>query len=299
MSTPSQEETMTSFQQAQRYFDAWNAQDATAIVATFAPSGTYVDPTTPGPLRGEAIGQYAAGLWSAFPDLSFELVSAAPCGDGVVAAQWVMRGTNHGSMFGLPPTGKQVELPGADFIVVEDAGLRSVTGYFDSGLLPRQLGLNIVVQPHQVGPFTFGTSNAVQSGKPAVPGAISFTSLVLREPSEGDFVRTYSRQIAPEMLAMQGFISYLGIGVGDRMLTVSTWETPEDPKQLLNGGTHKDSIRHFFGEGYYRGGVTSVWQPVRYSFNARCDACGKMHHQREPITSCACGAPLSVPANIW
>jgi hypothetical protein len=33
----------------QRYFDAWNAHDAAGIVATFADSGTYADPTTPGP----------------------------------------------------------------------------------------------------------------------------------------------------------------------------------------------------------------------------------------------------------
>jgi hypothetical protein len=47
----------------QRYFDAWNAHDAVAIVATFAPSGTYADPTTPGPLSGPAIGENAEQLW--------------------------------------------------------------------------------------------------------------------------------------------------------------------------------------------------------------------------------------------
>ena len=37
-----------------RYVDAWNRHDAHAIVATFAPGGTYRDPTTPGPGNNDA-----------------------------------------------------------------------------------------------------------------------------------------------------------------------------------------------------------------------------------------------------
>ena len=276
-----------------------HAHDATAIVATFAPGGVYADPSTPGPLTGDAIGHYAAGLWAAFPDLSFELTHVAPAGEGMVAAQWIMRGTNHGSMMGLPPTGKKVELPGADFVMIDESGLRSVTGYFDGAQLPHQLGLQTIVQPHQIGPFTFGVSSAVQSGKQLTPGAMSLTSLVMSEPAEQEFVRNYSREIAVEMLQMPGFISFMGITVGQRMLTLSTWESPEDPKQLLHGGTHKESVRHFYGDSYYRGGITSVWEPVRFSFSARCDTCGKMHRQSEPITQCTCGAALSIPKNTW
>jgi steroid delta-isomerase-like uncharacterized protein len=316
---------MSIMQQAQRYFDAWNAHDAAGIVAAFAPGGTYQDPTTPGPLTGEAIGHYAAGLWAAFPDLRFELTHVAPAGEGfagegpnregpnregpnregpnregIVSAQWLMRGTNHGSMLGLPPTGKAIELPGADFVVVEESGIRSVTGYFDSAQLPRQLGLQSIVQPETLGPFAFGTSVAVQSGRQGTPGALSMTSLVLRDLSEREIVRKYSRQIAPEMLRMNGFISFTGIAVGSRMLTLSAWDSPEDPRQLLRGGTHKDAMRHFYSDGYYCGGVTSVWEPVRFSYMARCGTCNKMNHANEPITHCsACGAPLSLPENTW
>lgn len=201
--------------------------------------------------------------------------------------------------WGCPPTGKQVELPGADFITVDTEGLRSVTGYFDSALLPHQLGLQVLVQPHQVGPFTFGYSTAVQSSRQTIPGALSLTSLVLRDAAEADIVRSYSRKIAPEMLHMPGFISFLGIVVGQRMITLSAWDSPEDPKQLLRGGTHGESIRHFYQDGYYRGGVNTVWQPARITYHARCDACGKMHRQTHPISACACGTPLTIPDNTW
>ena len=78
---------------AQHYFDTSNRHDAASIVAAFAEGGTYSDPTTGGPLSAEAIAGYATGLWASFPDLAFEIVSAGLAGNGVVAAQWIMRGT--------------------------------------------------------------------------------------------------------------------------------------------------------------------------------------------------------------
>lgn len=80
---------MAAVDVAQRYFDAWNSRDPSAIVATFAKGGTYNDPTSGGTLTGQ---EYTSGLFSAFPDLSFEIVSAAPAGDEMVAAQWLMKG---------------------------------------------------------------------------------------------------------------------------------------------------------------------------------------------------------------
>ena len=113
---------MNAIEVAERYFDAWNRRDADAIVASFASGGTYSDPSAGENLRGEAVAAYAKGLWAAFPDLSFDTVSVVDDGAGAVAARWIMHGTNNGSMFGLPPTGRTVRLPGADFIQVEGDG---------------------------------------------------------------------------------------------------------------------------------------------------------------------------------
>ena len=78
----------------QEYFDAWNRHDPEAIVATFVQGGTYTDPNAPEGLSGRAIAEYASGLFAAFPDLSFDLVSHSSTDDGAVAARSVMRGTN-------------------------------------------------------------------------------------------------------------------------------------------------------------------------------------------------------------
>ena len=96
----------------QRYLDGWTRRDADAVLATLTPDGTYEDPSSRGPVSGEAFRGYMAGLWAAFPDLTFSTESIGEMGPDLVAAQWVMTGTNTGSMMGLPPTGKSVSLRG-------------------------------------------------------------------------------------------------------------------------------------------------------------------------------------------
>ena len=147
---------MNSLELANAYFDAWNRHDSDAILGLFAESGTYSDPTTKGPLTGQAIGDYAQGLWSAFPDLSFEIRSCAPTTANKLVAEWTMTGTNTGEFAGLPPTQHAVSLPGIDVLETGSDGIATVTGYFDSALLPEQLGLQVLVQPHSLGPFAFG-----------------------------------------------------------------------------------------------------------------------------------------------
>jgi steroid delta-isomerase-like uncharacterized protein len=138
---------MSALDAAQEYFDAWNRRSPEGIVATIQPGGSYEDPMTGGPLSGPAIAQYAAGLFEAFPDLAFELINPAATGPNSVAAQWVMRGTNTGPLQGAPPTGKFVTLAGADFIGTDGNKVASVKGYFDSIEVPRQLGMQVIVQP--------------------------------------------------------------------------------------------------------------------------------------------------------
>ena len=96
----------------QGYFDAWNRHDPEAIAATFVQGGTYTDPNAPEGLSGRAIAEYSSDLFAAFPDLLFDLVSHSSTDDEVVAARWVMRGTNTGPLRGNPPSGGTVVLPG-------------------------------------------------------------------------------------------------------------------------------------------------------------------------------------------
>lgn len=285
---------------AQRYFDAWNQHDAPAIVALFADGGTYADPATQGPLSGEAIGTNAEALWAAFPDLSFEIRSVMQNEAGLVSAEWLMKGTNSGSMYGLPPTGNAVALPGADFIHIEDGKIRSVQGYFDSAAVPRALGLDVIVQPKVIGPFTFGTGIRASHNSKAIPGAFSITCLEVRTEEEKLKVKETSRKIAVEMLAMPGFISWVGVTAGDRMMTITAWETANDPAQMMKGGEHRSAVARFFGPELARGAQTSVWVPARVNpRRVRCESCSRMADFDQAQGKCSCGVALPAPLAFW
>ena len=79
-----------------RYFAAWDGHDTDAVVRSLADGDSYRDPATGGPLTGNALAANVATPRTGFPDLHFDLVSAAPAGDTAIAAQWLMRGTSTG-----------------------------------------------------------------------------------------------------------------------------------------------------------------------------------------------------------
>jgi steroid delta-isomerase-like uncharacterized protein len=291
---------MSALDLAQRYFEGWNRRDAAAVLAILAADGTYSDPTTGGPLSGDAFAGYMNGLFSAFPDASFDIVSVGLAAPDLVAAQWIMRGTNHGSMFDLPPTGRPVVLPGADFIRVAGDTIRSVEGYFDSRVIPDQIGLQVIVQPTAVGPFTFGTATRAWAGNTARPGAFSITALQSRGADDEKGVEEQSRQIATEMLSMQGFIGLVGANVGDRMLTITAWEDATGPSQLRRGGQHGEAMKKFFGTELGGGGFTAVFVPERINAMwVRCTSCQKKNDHATRQGVCACGATLPPVMPYW
>ncbi len=277
---------------AKQYLDAWNAQDAEAIVATFAADGIYADPN--GKHTGKAIGANAQRLWNAFPDLSFEVVSLGTTGPGIVMAEWIMRGTNTADFQGLPPTGRTVTLPGIDVFHIAEDGIKSVQGYFDSKVVPEQLGLQILVQPFQLGPFAFGYSVSASSGKQTKPGAFSVTS-IWNKDEHTEEIRNLSRETAKEMLQMEGLIGVSMFRNGNRGVTISAWEKPEQTRQLMSGGTHGQAMRRFW-EGLGDAAYTSVWVPHHINpLWVRCAACGQMSDYDKNAGACHCGATLPEP----
>lgn len=284
---------MSAIDAAQRYFDAWNRHDPARIVATFVDGGTYEDPTTGGRLTGEAIGESAARLFAMFPDLSFDVISKAATGESTVAAEWLMKGTNTGPLPGdMPPLGRTVALPGADFIETEGDKVRSVTGYFDQSTMLTQLGLAVNPMPAEaIGPFSFGGGVHVTAGKPAKPGAFTITTLNVRSDEEQKQVADASREIAMEMLGMPGFLGFAGLTFGRRMFTITAWEDETGPQQLLGSSKHREAAKRMYRDDFTTGGMLSVWKPERIRMLVRCATCGELA-DRELSPSCSSGHPL-------
>jgi len=280
---------------ARRYFDAWNAHDREAVAASFAPGGVYRDPAVPDGLDPPATGAYAAGLWEAFPDLAFavdDLVADGP----TLWARWTMTGTDTGGMRGLPPSGRPIAVDGADLIRAAGQGVASVQGFFDAGAVPRQLGMQVVVQPDRAGPFRFGTSAYVLR-ESAEPGAMGMTVLEATSAAAQDEVRERTRAIAADLAGEPGFLSVLVASVGRRMYTMSAWRSPED-LQRIRRGPHADAIRWFFAGEMAAGGQTGVWTPHRLNgMWVRCADCGEMVHADGG--RCAAGHELPPAPAYW
>jgi heme-degrading monooxygenase HmoA len=156
------------------------------------------------------------------------------------------------------------------------------------------VGLQVLVQPNSVGPFSFGNSVAVQSGSRKRPGAFSITT-IWHGAEQDDDVRALSRDTASEMLGMDGFIGLTLARVGGRGITLSAWEKPEDARQLFQSKAHREAMSRFWtdlGDAAF----TSVWTLDHFNpLWVRCPACRKMMDYDKHSGECACGSSLPEP----
>lgn len=117
-----------------RRHDAWDAHDVGALGGLYAPHAVVVSPTG-GVLEGRAEIERVYRLWfSAFPDIRHRSDDLLVDGNRVVeVAQF--SGTHAGEFFGVPPTGRKVEvqiagiLTMADGVIVEERRIYDFTGF--------------------------------------------------------------------------------------------------------------------------------------------------------------------------
>ena len=248
-----------------RYFAAWNDHDPEAVVRSLADGGSYEDPTTGGPLTGDALAANVATLVAGFPDVHFDLVSVAPTSGTTAAAQWLMRGTNTGPMPAGPATGQTVALPGADFIDYDPAADRiaKVTGYFDTATMLTQLGLQAHITPADMEPVTkFGVGLHVDTQRRAIPGAFSVTWIDI-DPEHQVTLNDATISVVMEQLGNDGYLGSCFATLGRRNYTFTAWESVEAAKAALHTGAHAAAMRlaKSGGTGDNAFGITSIWKP--------------------------------------
>jgi predicted ester cyclase len=82
-----------------------------------------------------------AGLITAFPDLSNEVVSLSASPDGTVLAEVVLSGTQASAWAQFSNLGRSFSLPHLFVLHVNEAGLiDDITAYWDNASFSRQLG---------------------------------------------------------------------------------------------------------------------------------------------------------------
>lgn len=256
---------MTLVAALDRYFAGWNDHDGRAVVASLTDGGTYEDPTTGGPISGDALAANVDVLGAGFPDLAFEIVSCAPTSETTAAVQWVMRGTNTGAMPGGPPTGRTIDLPGADFLEYDPATdkLSRVVGYFDTATMLTQLGLQAHITPVDMEPvLRFGIGSRVDTTRDAEPGAFTVTWIEI-DPEHQFTLIDATTNIVMEQLGNDDYLGSCFATIGRRNYTFTAWTNVDAARQALRGGAHAAAMRlaNTGGLGPNAMGVTSFWQP--------------------------------------
>ena len=300
--TDTSEATRPLVEVAQAYLQAWNDHDGAAVTRLFAPDGTYVDPTLPGPLSGDAIAKYVAGLVVAFPDLVF-VVEGINVDGGHVTLRWRMQGTNTGPLPGAPqPTGGTCDLPGVDLITVGAEGITSVVGYFDQKTFVEQLGLQALIVPQDRWPFHWGVSARTNLGNTTVPGAITMTWIDVDGDQERSEVRRRVSIIIEALASEPGFIGWVGTFSGHRGHTWTAWTTPEAAEAAIaRTMPHRNAMDRFMNQGLGARGFASLWTPYRLNDQlGTCAGCGHKVSIASGAQSanCPCGGAVTVTSYI-
>ena len=291
--------------QVEPYFSAWNARDVDAVVAAFAEGGTYTDPSVTGPaLSGAAIAEHLGALFTAFPDLSLEMLDGqlvnGDVSDCTVVVRWLMHGTNTGPLRQWSASGRSVALRGADFVSIASGKITSLDRYFDRQTMAEQLGFQVIVQPDEEGPWQLGYAYRTTAGSKKAAGAVSLTWMDVRSDEEAAHVEALGDGVAAELMKVPGFISLVGAGIGSRLFTITAWESADAIRETMRNIQHAGAMRHFFTQDFAAAAGTGVWNahylnPVW----VRCTACAKLVDQAKAGGTCTCGQSLPEPPQHW
>jgi len=78
---------------------------------------------------------------NAFPDLDFEIRRQYSPSDDVAIMEFTGRGTHHGELEGIAPTGKRVEVVVCNVVETRDGKVHREREYYDALTMMRQLGV--------------------------------------------------------------------------------------------------------------------------------------------------------------
>tara|TARA_A200000113_G_scaffold219307_1_gene227895 strand:+ start:74 stop:568 length:495 start_codon:yes stop_codon:yes gene_type:complete len=88
----------------------------------------------------EGTKNYYGNFLLGFSDAEFTFVDIFGQGDKLVK-HWNFKGTHDGDFFGIPPTGKSLNLSGTTLILMEDGKIKQEQNFFDNLDMLSQLGL--------------------------------------------------------------------------------------------------------------------------------------------------------------
>jgi len=120
-----------------RLFDEYLNRHDTALESLLYADAVFRAPA--GELRGEAHRQFLLSIFSAFPDVHYDLVDQIAEGDKV-ASRWRCVATHRGEFMGVAPTGKRVTVTGLTINRIVNGKIVEEWAEWDNLGLMQQLG---------------------------------------------------------------------------------------------------------------------------------------------------------------
>jgi steroid delta-isomerase-like uncharacterized protein len=119
----------------------WNAHDVSRILEHYNDDVVWRNIATGEVFHGKApIGEFLQELFDAVPDLVLEVTLRVPRGK-YVAEEYHLRGHHRGNLFGIPATGRYVDIPCVSMVEMRDAKWKEDRFYYDVSTVLRQMGL--------------------------------------------------------------------------------------------------------------------------------------------------------------
>ena len=141
VSTELTEEEQANLAAFEGVFPHWNAHDIPKMLTYYDDDIVWVNIAMGEVYNGkEAVRGFLEQLFAAIPDLELEVTLRVPRGK-YVAEEYHIRGHQRGPLFGIPPTGKYVDLPCVSMVELRDGKLKEDHFYFDTATALRQVGI--------------------------------------------------------------------------------------------------------------------------------------------------------------
>jgi steroid delta-isomerase-like uncharacterized protein len=120
---------------------AWSAHHTEKILALYTDDCVHEDVTFGVVKHGkEELRAFAEGTFAVVPDFTVA-VTARCSADTQGLVEWVLSGTHHGNLPGLPATGKRFSVRGATIVELREGKIRRCSDYWDAATFMRQVGL--------------------------------------------------------------------------------------------------------------------------------------------------------------
>lgn len=121
-------------------FPHWNSGDISAMLEHYEDDIVWRNIAMGEVYDGkDAVRGFLEGLFLALPDLELDITLRLPRGT-YVAEEYIIRGTHLGPMFGLPASGRRLEIRAMSMVEMRNGRLKEDHFYFDAAGAMQQMG---------------------------------------------------------------------------------------------------------------------------------------------------------------